>query len=418
MTTSLRVVAALTLAALACAMRAPGSLGAAEERFVVASPGPVWTRHAIDDTCTGADGVKLGDINGDGLPDIVTSWEEGGEVRLYLNPGYAKARQAWPRVTVGNVRDVEDAILADLDGDGRLDVVSCTEGKTRTVFWHRFVGTAGDWTKAERWSTVAFPATVKSQSWMQAAAMDVDGQHGPDLILASKGAGAAVGWLQAPRSPGNLAAWQYHRLREAGWVMSLVPQDMDGDGDLDVVFSDRKGAHTGVFWLENPGAQANRGHAAWNEHAIGAVGRQVMFADLADVNGDGLLDVAVAVKPVEVVLCLQRPGHTWQEITLRLNPAGLGDAKAAKAADINGDGRMDLVFTCENAKRSLEGIVWLEQPGSGPWKQHPLGGPQGVKYDLVQTLDLDGDGDLDVLTCEERDQLGVVWYENPHRGAR
>jgi hypothetical protein len=32
-----------------------------------------------------------------------------------------------------------------------------------------------------------------------------------------------------------------------------------------------------------------------------------------------------------------------------------------------------------------------------------------------QLLALDGDGDLDVITCEERDQLGVIWYENPHR---
>ncbi len=43
------------------------------------------------------------------------------------------------------------------------------------------------------------------------------------------------------------------------------------------------------------------------------------------------------------------------------------------------------------------------------------GGPDGTKFDLMQVLDLDADGDLDVITCEERDQLGVIWYENPHR---
>lgn len=46
--------------------------------------GPVWKRHVIDNTSRGADGVKLGDIDGDGLPDIVTGWEEGGEVRAYI----------------------------------------------------------------------------------------------------------------------------------------------------------------------------------------------------------------------------------------------------------------------------------------------------------------------------------------------
>ncbi len=400
---------------LACLLTTLAAAVWVEEPSVILEPGPTWKRHVIDNSSEGADGVKLGDINRDGLPDIVTGWEEGGEVRVYLNPGPAKSRFSWPRVTVGKVNDAEDALFVDLDGDGWLDVVSCTEGKIRTVFWHRFKGSAGSVTDSLSWNTLAFSTTLKTQWWMQAAAMDVDGMHGVDLILASKNEGGGIGWLQAPPSADNLDDWKYHRLREAGWVMSLSPQDMDGDGDLDVVFTDRKGPRTGVYWLENPGVEANRQHAQWTEHTIGAVGRQVMFADVADINGDGLLDIAVAVKPVEVSLFLQRPGGRWLEQVIRLDTTNLGDAKAVKAADVNGDGLMDLFFTCENAKGKLEGIVWLDQQRVGPWRQHPLGGPDGMKYDLMQVLDLDGDGDQDVITCEERDQLGVVWYENPHR---
>lgn len=409
------VLLRVPFAALASLSAGQVSAGAADDVSVVV-PGPVWNRHAIDASSRGADGVKLGDINGDGWPDMVTGWEEGGEVRLYLNPGPRRAREPWPRVTVGMVRDAEDAVFADLDSDGRLDVVSCTEGQTRTVFWHRCRGRTEDLLSPAAWGSVPFPVTVKSQSWMQAVAMDVDGQHGQDLLLASKNAGAAIGWLQASPSSGSLEGWQYHRLREAGWVMSLTARDLDGDGDLDVLFSDRKGARTGVFWLENPGATANRRHADWREHAIGALGRQVMFADLGDVDADGRVDVAVAVKPADIVLCLQQPGGAWQERTITLDAANIGDAKAAAITDVNGDGLADLVFTCENAKGRLEGIVWLEQQKSGPWQQHPLGGPEGVKFDLLQILDLDADGDPDAITCEERDQLGVVWYENPQRG--
>ena len=36
-----------------------------------------WPRHVIDDSSVGADGVRLADVNGDGLPDITTGWEEG-----------------------------------------------------------------------------------------------------------------------------------------------------------------------------------------------------------------------------------------------------------------------------------------------------------------------------------------------------
>lgn len=374
---------------------------------VILAPGASWNRHTIDNTSRGADGVKLGDLNKDGLPDIVTGWEEGGVVRVYLNPGAAKAGEPWSQVTVGEVKNVEEAIFTDLDGDGELEVVSGTEGKTCTLYWHRRVDGA--------WTTQPFPVATNTQMWMQVAAIDLDGQHGADLLVASKNKGAAVSWLQAPQKADDLKAWSLHKLRDAGWVMSLKPQDMDGDGDADAVFSDRKGEHTGVFWLENPGAAGNREHAAWKEHAIGGLGKQVMFADLGDVNGDGLLDVAVAAKPVEIVLCLRKADGGWDEHEVKLDGANLGDAKAVKIADVDGDTLPDLLFTCENAKGKLEGIVWLEQQRNGPWKQRTLGGPEGLKYDLMQTLDLDGDGDLDVITCEERDQLGVIWYENPHK---
>lgn len=90
-----------------------------------------WKRHTIDATSRGADGAKLADVNGDGLPDITTGWEEGGLIRVYLNPGPVKAKRPWPAVTVGRVGSPEDAVFVDLDGDGALDVVSSCEGSVQ-----------------------------------------------------------------------------------------------------------------------------------------------------------------------------------------------------------------------------------------------------------------------------------------------
>jgi arylsulfatase A-like enzyme len=376
------------------------------------SDGPLWKRHTIDATSRGADGVKLADINGDSRADIATGWEEGGEVRVYLNPGATKVATPWPRVTVGNVPNVEEAIFADLDNEGRLDVVSGTEGKSRTVFWHRC---EGDPANPASWRTEAFPAIAGQQRWMQALSANVDGRHGADLLLGSKGPGATVGWLQAPADPNDLSAWRYHPLRQAGWIMSLIQQDLDGDKDEDLIVTDRKGARSGVFWLESPGTAGNQAHAKWPEHSVGALGREVMFADAADLNGDGLTDIAAAAKPADLLLFFRQSNGNWLEKALSLPPEQIGDAKAVKAADVNGDGLTDLLYSCENAKGEREGIVVLEQQKLGPWLMRPLSGPEGLKFDLMQILDVDGDGDLDVITCEERDQLGVVWYENPLR---
>ena len=59
---------------------------------VAGQRGAPWRLNVIDDTSRGADGVKLADVNGDGLPDIATGWEEGGVTRVYVNPGSRRSR--------------------------------------------------------------------------------------------------------------------------------------------------------------------------------------------------------------------------------------------------------------------------------------------------------------------------------------
>ena len=79
---------------------------------------------------------------------------------------------------------------------------------------------------------------------------------GIDLVLGSKGDEASIGLLQSPKNPRDNKAWKYHSLYKAGWIMSLISCDMDHDGDLDVLASDRRSKTPGILWLENPGAKA------------------------------------------------------------------------------------------------------------------------------------------------------------------
>ncbi|MGI9243630.1 MAG: FG-GAP repeat domain-containing protein, partial [Verrucomicrobiales bacterium] len=177
--------------------------------------GEAWKRHTIDRSSRGADGVRLGDLNGDGLLDLVSGWEEGGLIRAYLNPGSLGAKQPWSSVTVGRVKSPEDAVFVDLDGDGGLDVVSCCEGKNKTVFVHWAPQDRAKILDESAWETAAIPCAAGEQMWMFAIPLEIDGAHGIDLVVGSKGAGGSISWLQAPENARDLAAWKRHRLRSA-----------------------------------------------------------------------------------------------------------------------------------------------------------------------------------------------------------
>ncbi len=383
----------------------------------------IWTRHTLDAGDVeagkvGADGVRLADVNGDGLPDVATGWENGDAIRVCLNPGPEKSREPWPGVTVGRVKGAEDAVLVDLDGDGRLDVVSCTEGNTRTVFVHWAPASAADYLNPEKWVTATVPGLEKKQLWMYALPFDVDKDGDADLVLGSKGEGATVGWLENLGTGRDLSGWPYHVLYKAGWIMSILAHDLDRDGRTDLVFSDRKGSSTGVYWL-----QANPDSAAAPFAApvcLGLQDREVMFVDVVDWNADGRDDIAAAVKEREINLLVQPKDIQSLWVEVKLNAPGgqfpdrFGTSKAVKIVPLAPGKPPGYFVTCEKADGDLSGVFWVDFGTGGESSSfHDISGPEGVKYDRIEMVDLDGDGDLDLMTCAERPNMGVFWYENP-----
>ena len=386
--------------------------------------GTPWARHTIDDSSRGADGVKLADINDDGLTDIATGWEEGGITRVYLHPGPTKSKSPWPAVTVGQTPSVEDAVFIDLDGDGNLDVVSCSEGQTKKIFVHWAPKDRRNLLIGAKWKQAVL---ADSQQWMFAWPMQVDGKHGVDLIAGSKGDNAQIGWFEAGSDGRDLANYRWHPMSEAGWIMSIWKQDMDGDGDTDVVVSDRFGPLRGCRWLENPGYDTTDARTAqtqppqsepWQNHFMGGRDREVLSMTLDDLDNDGLQDAIVATRANELLLLkrLDKSGDHWETQLIPTN-FDAGFTRAVEVADINGDGRKDLAITTAGAN-GKHGVYWLNHnPSDNSWTPHAISGPaQGIKYDRIEMLDIDADGDLDLLTCEEHEAgrgLGVFWYENP-----
>ena len=377
--------------------------------------GQVWQRHTIDSSDAsqgkrGADGVRLADVNQDGYLDVATGWEEGGAVTVYINPGPDNAKSTWHSVTVGSVPGVEDAVLADLDGDGAVDVISCAEGKINQVSIHWAPGNADDYLHHETWTTTPIPASQKRR-WMYALPMDMNNDSRPDLVIGSKNTDAIVGWLENPKSPRLAEHWTLHELVPATWIMSLESIDMDGDGDLDILYSDRRAKDSGVYWLRNPGSA----DATWERKLLGGRGQEVMFLSVHRDSKTESIQIACATLNGKILHFSKKPKDAWTVDEIPL-PLGLTAGKAAGLADINLDGRMDLIVTTEAQRESKDkvAVAWKENKGKG-WKDHAISDLRGRKFDRFEMIDLDGDGDLDLVTCEEVHDLGLFWYENPTR---
>lgn len=379
----------------------------------------LWDYHIIDNIGSGADGVKLADINNDGRIDIATGWEESGITKVYLQPKLSELKEKWPLVIIGKTPNVEDAVFADINNDGRFDVVSCTENNSQKIFIHW--NPKKNILDTKEWKQNILPASDGLMSWMYAEPMQVDGKNGKDLVAAGKGENAAIGWFEAPDDATDLSAWTWHEISKVGWIMSIIKEDMDADGDLDLVITDRRGKLRACRWLENPGSYEKQ-IVQWTNHTIGAAGLEVMFMCISDIFGDDKKEIIVAERSKNTIRIFSEINNTWKEKVIKL-PKITGNAKSVEAGDINNDGLMDLVLSTNTDKNKLDGLIWLDgrtlSSNSKKNKWQSISGIHKAKYDKVELIDLDKDGDLDILICEENfgensDGLGVVWYENPY----
>lgn len=375
-----------------------------------------WNLHTIDHSSFGADGTKLFDADHDGDLDIICGWEQGNIARLYLN---SSPQNEWPFVEVP-APAVEDAIVADLDQDGSTDIITFSEGKHQRITIH-WAPVKEDYLDKEKWHSTDIPATINITQWMFGQVMDVDGKNGPDLVVGSKNNDAILGWLEAPKDARKMEDWKLHTIASAGWIMSIEIVDINNDDRMDILISDRYGDSSGVKWFENPGLLEVNKENKWNAHSIGLNNKHPMFLDI-ERNSNGIgweIWVPEASDGLYHFSQTDPDGLTWKVDKLDFPEFSGTVGKSTCIGDVNGDGVAEIISTYEKAENRSGVVCSYYDPVEDKWQHQDISGINGIKYDFARLLDLDGDGDPDILTSEENNNsdkipgLGVIWYENP-----
>jgi hypothetical protein len=323
------------------------------------------------------------DIDQDGDLDFV-SGQQFKTVFWFENQGNAK----WAQRLIGeNARTDVGGVALDVDGDGWLDQVS---GGT----WYRNPGNPRTADRWERFETGAIPAHDNL-----AADMDHDGKL--DLVSILDKAG--VFWYGIPKD--RRQRWTEHRI-----VGVTVPQchggiavgDIDGDGDNDVSRVDR--------WLENADGKGE----TWVERRTFDFGKEGPWgiqtrAMLIDIDRDGDLDLIQAEGDVldgRVAWFenLHGKGTLWERRIIK-SPGHNQDFHSLCVADFDNDGDAD-IFSGGGPLTKGEPVwfIWENQDGKGhAWKEHLVG--QGLQTHESVSGDVDGDGDIDILTKPWRGDL-------------
>ncbi|HEX5728452.1 VCBS repeat-containing protein [Microbacterium sp.] len=393
----------------------------------------------------GADGVDAADVDGANGPDIAVGYEQGLRLSLSFNPGPTTVWTGdWPRVVLpaaANLCSAEDVVIGELDNpaDGQLDVVAACE--TGTVRVSAFFGptppnSLNELLEATNWTQADLTASAGNRS-MRAAIVNIDGIAGNEIVVGGKESSgpcvaASLGYYVSA-TPRTGASWAFVPITPVGWVMQLYCQDLDGDTDIDCVFTDREpidcptpgGGNQGITVMK----ATTPGVFAAPVRYFGGEGDHKWFT-LYDHDGDTDLDIVgcrsngTGTNTAYILL----NGGNFNSFPTTINvpmPSGVGQCQHVWAGDIDNDSTTDLVFSFSNAQ-NLSAYVWYKVGGTALSPTFARGEISGnldadsdVKGDNTICFDADGDGDKDCFWTEQHmpngtdPGLGLVAWENP-----
>jgi hypothetical protein len=285
--------------------------------------------------------------------------------------------------------------LEDVDGDKRLDVLG-TDMRQGLVFSGR---------PSNPGSPLSIVASIPHPSHVTLTDVDRDGLK--DLLVGDLGEffpgdhdKGAVIWLR------GLATGKFGATWLDGWprVADVETADFNGDGKNDLAvaaFGWQKTGHVSI--VEN--RTTNPLQPAFTNHTIDARPGAIHIIP-ADLNADGKMDfVTVLAQDHETVLAYLNKGtgdFTFEQKVIYRAPHPNWGSSGIQLVDLDKDGDLDVLLTHgdtfdDGLVKPYHGIQWLENKGAYPFVDHTVAQMPGVHR--AEPADIDGDGDLDIVAC-------------------
>ncbi|MDN5211955.1 FG-GAP-like repeat-containing protein [Fulvivirgaceae bacterium BMA12] len=281
------------------------------------------------------------DVNEDGWVDFIVFGFPGESVSWYENPQGKEVH--WAAHVIDTNACNESPLFADLDGNGKMDLVFGHEGAgIMKWFEHTMVDDAASWIPKDL-SEPNAPGTARYAHGLGMGDINNDGRN--DVIIRK-------GWWEAPENRQELP-WTFHATDLGEKCSHMYVYDLDNDGDNDVISTS---AHDyGMWWHEQLANDSNQ--PAFIHHLIDSSFSQTHALEMKDLNGDGLPDLITGKRfyahqgkdpggkepAVLYWFELQKNSNGKPSWTPHLIDDNSGIGVNFVVEDMNGDGKLDII---------------------------------------------------------------------------